>query len=475
MANPFLPPKPDAVAPMSPGTLSRRLVLRVTAFVAALTILLSSTMLLATFQILTDELDSRLQSATVRRGRGGITSASDTEGSGMIGFERVGGQQWSFSYYPPEMDESQRMRIVAAMDGMELGTSPVTVAIPGVGPYRVLAKGFVIVGLPYSNVSEPMQRQVFFAIAFTMAAILLAFFGTRTVVSRSLRPLNRLADTAAKVTRLPLAAGEVTVPVRATDIDPRNEVGQVGNALNSMLDHVENALAARQRSETKVRQFVADASHELRNPLAAIRGYAELTRRDRDELPPDVARALDRIEGESDRMSAMVEDMLLLARLDSRPDDLDLQPTDVTEVVLNAVSDAQVAGPDHKWTMELPEGELIAPADKHRLHQVVANLLANARTHTPAGTWVHTRLHAAKGQVIIEVIDNGPGVPKEIRDSVFERFSRADSARARKSGISSTGLGLAIVAAVVSAHHGTVELDCGDGFTRFVIRIPAGG
>ena len=199
-----------------------------------------------------------------------------------------------------------------------------------------------------------------------------------------------MAATAQQVSQLPLDRGEVALAVRVSpaDADPASEVGRVGQAFNHMLNNVEEALAARQASETKVRQFVADASHELRNPLAAIRGYAELTRRRREELPTDAAYAMSRVESEADRMSHLVEDLLLLARLDSGPD-LDIQPIDLTEVVVNAVNDARVAGPEpHLAAGRAASDPVIALADRHRLHQVVTNLLANARTHTPPGTLV---------------------------------------------------------------------------------------
>ena len=193
-----------------------------------------------------------------------------------------------------------------------------------------------------------------------MLALVGAGLAARAVVARSLRPLNRVAATAQQVSQLELDRGEVALAVRVppADADPASEVGRVGQAFNHMLNNVEEALAARQASETKVRQFVADASHELRNPLAAIRGYAELTRRSRDELPPDAAYAMSRVESEADRMSHLVEDLLLLARLDSGPD-LDLQPTDLTEVVVNAVSDARAAGPDHVWRLAVPDEPVV--------------------------------------------------------------------------------------------------------------------
>jgi two-component system OmpR family sensor kinase len=285
-----------------------------------------------------------------------------------------------------------------------------------------------------------------------------------------------VAAAAQQVSQLPLDRGEVALAVRVSpaDADPASEVGRVGQAFNHMLNNVEEALAARQASETRVRQFVADASHELRNPLAAIRGYAELTRRVPEELPADAAYAMSRVESEAARMSHLVEDLLLLARLDSGPD-LDIQPTDITEVVINAVNDARVAGPEHIWRLEVPEHPVTALADRHRLHQVITNLLANARTHTPQRTQVETAVSVADGTAMITVTDHGPGIPAEIADRVFERFTRADASRVRTPGAAtggSTGLGLAIVAAVVEAHSGRVEVHSEPGNTRFAVTLP---
>jgi two-component system OmpR family sensor kinase len=266
----------------------------------------------------------------------------------------------------------------------------------------------------------------------------------------------------------------LAVRVPQADVDPTSEVGRVGQALNHMLNNVEDALEARQASETKVRQFVADASHELRNPLAAIRGYAELTRRSRSEMPADAAYAMSRVESEAERMSKLVEDLLLLARLDSGPD-IDVQPADLTEIVINAVSDARAAGPDHSWQLSLPDEPVLALGDRNRLHQVVANLLANARTHTPAGTRVETAIDLRDGQAVIRVTDDGPGIPAAIQNRVFERFTRADTSRVRAEGATSgtsTGLGLAIVAAVVEAHQGRVTVSSVPGRTEFSVWLP---
>ena len=475
-----VPVKGPAPSPMGKGTLSRQLVVRTTALVAVVTIALTVFTALASFQILQNQLDDRLQSAMRPTERIGGSSApaggADPAGSGLIRIDTVAGRSLIFSQ-PDGLNEDG----IAALLTLETPRGPVMMRLPEVGLYRILVQqrelrgGTVttLVGLPYREVSTPMNSQLLMAGLLTLGAIVLSFVGARRVVERSLRPLTRLASTAHQVSNLPLDSGDGHVPIRvaAVDANPASEVGQVGLAFNHMLDNVEGALAARHRSETKVRQFVADASHELRNPLASIRGYAELTRRGSEQLPGDAAHALGRIEAESERMSALVQDLLLLARLDSEPT-LDLQPTDLTEIVLNAVGDARAADPDHVWSLNLPPDVVMGRADAHRLHQVVANLLANARAHTPAGTRVETSLNSQDGWAVISVTDNGPGVPAEIQDSVFERFSRADASRVRQAGGSSTGLGLAIVAAVVNAHGGEVALDSRPGHTRFTIRLP---
>ncbi len=474
-------PAATVPTPMGKGTLSRQLVLRTTALVAVLTIALSLFTALASFQILQNQLDDRLQSAFSRpydrvSGPGDAPGGSDPAGSGLIRIDTVSGQSL-VSARPDGLTEHGLAKLLA----LQTSSDPVTTALPELGLYRVLVQErelrgvtvTTVVALPYREVTYPMTLQLIMAGLLTLGAIVLSFVGARKVVERSLRSLTRLAATAHQVSNLPLDSGDGHVPIRVApaDANPASEVGQVGLAFNHMLDNVEHALAARHRSETKVRQFVADASHELRNPLASIRGYAELTRRGSDELPTDAAHALARIEAESERMSALVQDLLLLARLDSEPT-LDLQPTDLTEIVLNAVSDARAASADHTWALNLPEDVVIARADANRLHQVVANLLANARTHTPAGTRVETSLSRLDGWAVISVTDNGPGVPVEIQDSVFERFTRADASRVRRAGGSSTGLGLAIVSAVVNAHGGQVALASQPGYTRFTIRVP---
>ena len=236
-----------------------------------------------------------------------------------------------------------------------------------------------------SNVDATMIRMLVIFGIVTVIALAAATTAGVVIIRRALAPLRRVAQTASEVVDLPLDRGEVELPVRVpeSDANPATEVGQLGSALNRMLDHIAAALSARQASETRVRQFVADASHELRTPLAAIRGYTELTQRMGDDREA-VAHAMSRVASETERMTRLVEDLLLLARLDSgRP--LEREPVDLSRLAVDAVSDAHVAGPDHQWELDLPEEPVVVPGDAARLHQVLTNLLANARVHTGAG------------------------------------------------------------------------------------------
>ncbi|MFF3911579.1 sensor histidine kinase [Streptomyces sp. NPDC001848] len=353
-----------------------------------------------------------------------------------------------------------------------------TVDIPGLGEYRVEyiaardGNGGYYVALPTKEVTDTIDTLVVVEVSVTAAGLVAAGIAGSVLVGIALRPLRKVAATATRVSELPLHTGEVTLNERVpeSETDPHTEVGQVGAALNRMLDHVHGALHARQQSETRVRQFVADASHELRTPLASIRGYAELTRRGREEQGPDTRHALRRIESEAGRMTLLVEDLLLLARLDAgRP--LRFEQTDLVPLVVDTISDARAAGPDHNWRLELPGEPALVSADAARLHQVLVNLLANARTHTPPGTTVTARVQRRGPWLCVDVQDDGQGIPPDLLPHVFERFARGDSARSRSTG--STGLGLAIVQAVVTAHGGAVTVDSVPGHTVFTVHLPA--
>ncbi|MFD5894965.1 sensor histidine kinase [Streptomyces sp. NPDC060366] len=359
-----------------------------------------------------------------------------------------------------------------------------TVTLSDLGDYRVEyvegVNGSFLVGVPLSDVQDTLATLIVVEICVTVAGLIAAGIAGGVLVGVALRPLRRVATTATLVSELPLHSGEVAPLTRLpdTEADPRTEVGQVGAALNRMLGHVGSALTARQESETRVRRFVADASHELRTPLASIRGYAELTRRGREEIGPDTRHALGRIEAEAERMTGLVDDLLLLARLDAgRP--LAYGTTDLSPLVVDAVADARAAGQDHHWRLELPDEPAHVHGDGPRLHQVLVNLLANARTHTPPGTTVTARVRTtADGQdrcVVLDVVDDGPGIPPALLPHVFERFARGDASRSRSAATAadSTGLGLAIVHAVVTAHAGDVQVRSEPGRTAFTVRLPA--
>ena len=371
-----------------------------------------------------------------------------------------------------------------AQDGRPGRSYPVTRQLSGLGDYRLTAftggDGDVhIAGLPTSGVQQTVsQLELVEVIVFGSALVVMGLAGTG-LIRLSLRPLGRVTATAAQVSALPLESGEVVLPHRVAEADPRTEVGRLGRSFNQMLGHVEASLATRQASEDKLRRFVADASHELRTPLAGIRGYTELALRIGGDLSPEVRTALGRVDAESVRMSRMVDDLLLLARLDAgRP--LAHEQVDLTRLAIEVASDAQVAGPGYHWVLNLPADPVILTGDQHRLHQVLANLLSNARTHTPPGTTVTVRVTQAPAAgtgdgagdgVELRVTDDGPGIPAELQEHIWDRFARADTARSRTAG--STGLGLAIVRAVVIAHQGRISVDSQPGKTTFLIWLPA--
>ncbi|MFE3370188.1 sensor histidine kinase [Streptomyces sp. NPDC059173] len=627
-----------------PWTLRTRLVVSAVSLIAVVAAVIGSVTAIAFHSYMYGKLDDQLHSVAERAGRppGPGPLPGTLREAGPLGFVGGGGQPLGTFGALVDADgevtaskvvedsglraqesaepltAEQRAALEKAAPGAGGGTR--SVDLPGLGGYRVeattTAEGdTVLVGIPSAEVSGALTTLIVVEVCVTAAGLIAASIAGTVLVGVALRPLRRVAATATRVSELPLHRGEVALLERVPDAeaDPRTEVGQVGAALNRMLGHVGSALAARQESETRVRQFVADASHELRTPLASIRGYAELTRRaggggahpepgmaDRGagtgrapaargtgagprpdpavlgtgagpgpgfvarhagagpESEAVIRHALGRIESEADRMTGLVEDLLLLARLDAgRP--LSYGSIDLLPLVVDAVSDARaadgtggegagveatglvgtgavgtgaertgvegpscegrgVAGPGlvgpgpvgpgseetgfegagvvglgpvgpgaeagarHRWRLELPGAAepVTVRADPERIQQVLVNLLANARTHTPPGTTVTVSVQPparGAGPVLLEVRDDGPGIPRELLPHVFERFARGDASRTRGAdgggATGSTGLGLAIVQAVVAAHDGRVRVESAPGRTVFTVELPA--
>ena len=325
--------------------------------------------------------------------------------------------------------------------------------------------GSVIAANSLEEVDKTLSQLRFLFFFLGLIAILLTALVSRWIIAISLRPLDKVEETAEAI-----AAGDLSARLPAAK--PDTEVGRLTTSLNMMLSRIEQSFTVKVESENKLRRFVADASHELRTPLTAIRGFAELHRQGAVSGEEKTKELISRIEGESIRMSSLVEDLLLLARLDQARE-LDFEAVDLNTLIVEVVASAKAAGPNHPIELNLPQRELFVLGDSRRIHQVVANLLANARTHTPLGTKINVTARQTLAEVIIEVADNGPGLSKSDQERIFERFFRADPARVRNSGEGS-GLGLSIVDAVMKAHGGYVsvksELDKGATFTLHFLK-----
>ena len=465
-------------------SLTSRLVLTTVVLVLAVSVLLGVATALAMSSYLHDQLDRQVQDnlhrtleavarnqpvglgAPVGTVIAGIPDSGDPSGVVIAagdddGDDRIGKQP---------LDAATLDALASAPTGDDAST----VKIPELGSYRVAAapvpSGTLVVGIPEHQVTETVAKLVWWEALFAAIAVAVAAGAALVVVRRQLRPLREVATTAHTVAALPMESGAIDIEERVPDrlTDERTEVGQVGAALNTLLAHVEESLSERHRSEQQVRQFVADASHELRSPLATIAGYTELARR-RPGDPETVGTALDKVEEASGRMTSLVEDLLLLARLDSgRP--LERHPVDLTQLLVEAVSDARVVDPAHHWRVEVPDDAVETPyevqGDALRLHQVVTNLLTNARKYTPAGTTVTVRVRRDG----FSVHDDGPGFPPDLVAHAFERFVRGDAARTRGAEVG-VGLGLALVQAIVTAHGGSVSLRSVPGDTTIDVRL----
>jgi two-component system OmpR family sensor kinase len=389
--------------------------------------------------------------------RGVPTSASvsllDIDGK-LIG--RIGG------------DLSQKQIAVFGMSVDQVkakGTAPFTIEGQGDDPdvravVQILPTGLgsVVVANSLAEVDRTLQRLGFFFLILGLIALTAVGLVSRWIIAISLKPLEQVEETAEAI-----AGGDLSARLPAAK--PDTEVGRLTTALNTMLARIEESFEARVNSESKLRRFVADASHELRTPLTAIRGFAELHRQGAVVGEVNTKELVGRIEKESIRMSTLVEDLLLLARLDQSRE-MAQEPVDLNTLLTEAVASAKAAGPNHLIELSLPSAEVFVLGDSQRIHQVVANLLANARTHTPDDSQIKVALNQGIAETIISVSDNGPGLSEDDQERIFERFFRADPSRARTSGEGS-GLGLSIVDAVMQAHGGyvSVQSKLGDGAT----------
>jgi two-component system OmpR family sensor kinase len=474
---------------------------------------------------LTKQLDTQLQQAAVRArefGRSGRSDPLEARGQ-AVGtlIARIDDDSVRSAGFLSE--DATRESLTDEDDEVLLELTPWLEPVDrtlSAGDYRLVAAeagGDVIVtGLPLAEKQNTLATMVWTMVLVSAGGLLVIGLAGTALIRRTMKPLDQLSEVATQVSRLPLDAGEVGLAVRvpASAAHPGTEVGSVGHALNMMLDNVSNALEARQKSEMKVRQFVADASHELRTPLTAIRGYTELMRMT-EHFTPDGQKSLSRVQSQSERMTTLVEDLLLLARLDEGQP-LKLSEVDLTQLAIETVSDEKVMAPDRVWHLELPEEPVVVRGDATQLHQVLANLLSNARKHTGPGTTVVTGVkRSADGYAVVTVTDDGPGIAPGFVDRVFARFTRADASRKNPvalttpaagrgslprrplhpprsprspeaaAGVATTtapatsasaegtsGLGLSIVQSIVEAHGGTVTVTSMPGRTEFTVRLP---
>ncbi len=491
-------------------SLRRQLVLGVSALVAAAFVLTGTTTVLALRASVLQQLDQEVLTgldlaATPGEGAGGGATPPPADGSAepapRIGTLTVVIDSDGTAVRADAIDDDgSRSTLTDAQLEAVTGAdppprTPVTVDLGGeLGTYRIAEETIRDSGGPDSNDSprtvisgNSMHGVTSTTTALTAilagvlgSAFLLVIGALAVIVTRSLRPLRRVAGVARRVSEQPLASGEVVLPDRVApaDTDPRTEAGQVGSALNSLLENIVTALNQRQASEDRLRRFVADASHELRTPLTSIRGYAELSRAENAPMTPTQQRSLERITAESNRMSSLVEDLLLLARLDAGQP-LRTEVVDLAPLVIDAVSDAHAAAPDHHWLVDVGE-PIDVTGDEDRLLQVVTNILGNAAAHTPPGTTVEAGVRQQAGHALLRIVDDGPGIPDSLQERLFDRFARDDSSRARGDGGASgggtssggAGLGLAISHAIVTAHGGWIEVDSAAGRTEFTVHLP---
>lgn len=476
----------------SSWSLRKRLLVVTIALFVLLTIAVTVTSMLVMRTVLMDRLDQQLKDYAERvqihtelmlaNPDATIRDIPPPGGTGTLGLvQSEGYTRWSFyntggATALEPLTPQQTARLVGGAPGAE--GQPYTASLDVRGDYRAMEIQVferpdvrLYVGIPMSDMNQTMLALTMVIATSAIAAATLLVALADVTIRRAMRPLTNVVLTTERVSQLPLDSGDVNMSNRVRIDDPATEVGRVSESVNRMLNHLETALEARAASEGRMRQFVADASHELRTPLAAVRGYAEITRKHERGMSDDGMLALQRIEGAANRMSALVNDLLLLARLDEGRE-VTFAEVDLSKLVVESVADAQAAGRDHPVGLELPEEPVCVHGDMLRLQQVIANLLANARVHTPEGTSIEVELSVDGEDALLTIADNGPGISPELQERLFGRFVRGDASRSREAG--SSGLGLAIVKAIVEAHGGEITAknrEEGEGAV-FTVRLP---
>ncbi|MFF5156661.1 sensor histidine kinase [Streptomyces sp. NPDC000348] len=355
-----------------------------------------------------------------------------------------------------------------------------TARIRGEGTYRLrgceVEPGVVLVSAaPVEDIEETVGQLITVqVVVFALALLALVVFGRR-MLRRGLKPLSDMAHTAHGIASHDLTESAARLPLRAGGRDGGPEVAELRTAFNTMLEHIDGSLAVRAEAELRLRRFVADASHELRTPLMSVRGYADLFQYAAANEPAERERHLARLRAEAARMGVLLDDLLLLARLDAAEVEAPLRTadTDLAELVQQAADAFRASHPGHPLTVTAGAGPLVLRLDPQRVRQVLDNLLTNAAVHTPAGTRVSVAVRVAGDSALVRVTDAGPGVPAEDRERVFDRFYRVDKARSRDRG--GSGLGLAVARSLVRAHGGGIELSGGPGATVFTVRLPLSG
>ncbi|MFF7852835.1 ATP-binding protein [Streptomyces sp. NPDC007904] len=379
---------------------------------------------------------------------------------------------------PADVPEDTRALAELARATAHSGTELMDTAwIRGEGRYRLrgceVERGVVLISAaPVEGVEGTVDRLVTVqVVVFALALAALVVFGRR-MLRRGLKPLSDMARTAHGIASHDLTESASRLPLRDDGRDGGAEVAELRTAFNTMLQHIDDSLAVRAEAEQRLRRFVADASHELRTPLMSVRGYADLFQYAAANAPEERERHLARLRAEAARMGVLLDDLLLLARLDAAEAKTPLRTAraDLAELVRQAADAFRASHPAHPLTVSTGDGPLRLRLDPQRIRQVLDNLLTNAAVHTPPGTRVTVDVRAADGAARVRVTDTGPGVPAEDRERVFDRFHRVDKARSRDRG--GSGLGLAVARSLVRAHGGRIDLSGGPGATVFTVRLP---